>query len=371
MNITRVDTVRIAKTSWDGDQVRCCSNCRTTVCVHPSLGVCTPESNLTRPNYQVRKKCRQIAVAWQQNQLHRMHRNWNRQNAKCNKMRTWRAVNRTSVLKGQNACRVREMRTCWQVWGRADKVGVWPRVQEDRDLELGPSPGVRRGSGRRIGHTRRDPLTHWRVWSFTGHVERTCPASPQYRHRWWSRWRCRSDPESLVLPTCMGSGSGASVARGVLCCGHRISPRTGRGPGGDGRRVGRPIGCPRTGWARPARPGKWVGCRCSARPGDGWTGHWSTPHGVPSLPNLRRRLGSGTRWRNLTRGAVLAESGIAGGLWTLDVDARTGTETKNSLGANGLRCLGRLGANTEVATVQTTKHNWTQWGFILGETGCA
>ena len=43
-----------------------------------------------------------------------------------------------------------------------------------------------------------------------------------------------------------------------------------------------------------------------------------------------------------------------------DVDARTGTETENSLGANGLRRLGRLGANTEVATVQTSKHNWTQ-----------
>ena len=50
---------------------------------------------------------------------------------------------------------------------------------------------------------------------FTGHVERTCPASPQYRHRWWSWWRCRSGPESLVLPTCMGSGSGPGrVARG-------------------------------------------------------------------------------------------------------------------------------------------------------------
>ena len=43
-----------------------------------------------------------------------------------------------------------------------------------------------------------------------------------------------------------------------------------------------------------------------------------------------------------------------------DVDVRTGTETKNSLGANGLRRLGRLGANTGVATVQTSKHNWTQ-----------
>ena len=47
-----------------------------------------------------------------------------------------------------------------------------------------------------------------------------------------------------------------------------------------------------------------------------------------------------------------------------DVDARTGIE--NSLGANGLRRLGRLGANTEVATVQTSKHNWTQKGFCTG-----
>ena len=54
-----------------------------------------------------------------------------------------------------------------------------------------------------------------------------------------------------------------------------------------------------------------------------------------------------------------------------DVDARTGTETENCLGANGLRRLERLGANTGVATVQTSQHNWTQWGFILGETGCA
>ena len=43
-----------------------------------------------------------------------------------------------------------------------------------------------------------------------------------------------------------------------------------------------------------------------------------------------------------------------------DVDVRSGTETENSLAANGLRCLGRLGPNTEVATVQTSKHNWTQ-----------
>ena len=43
-----------------------------------------------------------------------------------------------------------------------------------------------------------------------------------------------------------------------------------------------------------------------------------------------------------------------------DVDARTGTETENSLGANGLRRLEILEANTGVATVQTSKHNWTQ-----------
>ena len=51
--------------------------------------------------------------------------------------------------------------------GRADKVGIRPGVQEDPDLELGPSPGdsggdaqVRRSRGRRIDHAHQDPLTH-------------------------------------------------------------------------------------------------------------------------------------------------------------------------------------------------------------------
>ena len=51
----------------------------------------------------------------------------------------------------------------------------------------------------------------------------------------------------------------------------------------------------------------------------------------------------------------------------INVYARTGTETENSLEAN--RCLERLGANTGVATVQTRKHNWTQKGFCTGGNG--
>ena len=58
-----------------------------------------------------------IVVARRQNQFHilNLHRNWNRRTARCNKIRTKRAAMRTSVLKGQNAYRVRQMHTCWQV----------------------------------------------------------------------------------------------------------------------------------------------------------------------------------------------------------------------------------------------------------------
>ena len=53
-----------------------------------------------------------------------------------------------------------------------------------------------------------------------------------------------------------------------------------------------------------------------------------------------------------------------------DVDAGTGTETKKAWKLR-LETLERLGDNTEVITVQSSKHNWTQWGFVPGETGCA
>ena len=66
-------------------------------------------------------------------------------------------------------------------------------------------------------------------------------------------------------------------------------------------------------------------------------------------------------------GQTVAEEGTGTQTETgTDFDARTRTETENSLEANGLRCLERLGANTGVATVQTSKHNWTQKGFCTG-----
>ena len=79
------------------------------------------------------------------------------------------------------------------------------------------------------------------------------------------------------------------------------------------------------------------------------------------VPDGRQSRSRGQTWVGARQTKTVAGEGTGTQTETgTDVDVRTGTETENSLGANGLRRLGRLGANTEVATVQTSKHNWTQ-----------
>ena len=53
-----------------------------------------------------------------------------------------------------------------------------------------------------------------------------------------------------------------------------------------------------------------------------------------------------------------------------DMDTGTKTETVKAWKLI-LKALERLEVNTEVTTVQSSQHNWTQWGFVPGETGCA